>query len=468
MDRLNHSEQPDSEDQDKPKDKEQRILTERCQNFLRRTVPFSKAGEAIRARVENAIADGSDDLITEIAKELPTVENPRLDLFDDVHLTDHEKEVVFGYQNLSCVQITKGCSHQCEMCDRVDQPLTSMPLVMIGKIGEEIEKSKIPVEKVWDDWSTHIENITGTNLNKIDLNWFKEQVDKGFTEDAILLIRTIEKEFSGQEISKYFDQPEGKVPPVPIDRNDPRRTFQFLRHYYPLSPYTFRRELNIFNDSDPFDWRDTSLRHENGQIADLGDAFRMIATPLRPVFISTAGWQEGDQLGPIAAKKIVELCNEQPYLLSDIRISISPSEGLARKDLNQYREHMKNVILAFQGLPLNIVFRLDEDGSPEHREFEELVRAPLIKYVNELKLTSGMDEQHQAYYYRVQTGSVSHWKEHDDNPKYEEDADPGACMGGVHIWPDGGVAIQKGSHHKRPDKGSRPQRTELELYPLAV
>lgn len=464
--KMNKEEQPNLPNEDIIEtERRKKILSDRCRNFLRQRVPLSPKGQILRTQVEKVLQYNIDEDIAEIAQELPTVENMRLDLFEDVQLSEENKKVVFGYPSLTCVQISDGCTHDCTMCGREDKPLTHMSLITIAKIGQEIEKSRIPVEKVWDDWAAHIQSITGVNLDELGLDWIKEQVTEGFTDNGIKLIRTIEKEFYNHEISKYFEQPEKAPSPIVINRENPRETFRDLNDFYPFSPLNFRRNLNIFNFSDPFDWRDTTLCHEDGQPADLADAFQLLATPLRPIFLSTTGWQENDPLGPIAARKLVELLKSKDYLLyKAIRISVSPTEGLARKDLNRYREHMKKVILGLEGIPLNLVIRVEREDSPAKEDFEKLVRIPLIEFMNGLKANSGMDEAHQNFFYQVQTRSINRWKDRAINPEWEKETDSGACMGGVHILTDSEVAIQPGSRYKYPPKGSRPKRTGLKLY----
>jgi|GEM_PF-1719516 len=459
---MNESHKP--ENLDAENERIIKIATDRCRNFLRQTVPYSAKGLAVKTRVEKALADQNNAEISELAKELPTVENLHLDLFEDIQISEENKNVIFSFPALTCVQISDGCTHDCTMCGREKKPLTHMSLIMIAKIGQEIEKSRIPVEKVWDDWAAHIKSIIGVNLDDIGNEWIKEQVASGFTDDGIKLIRTIEREFPNHEISKYFEQPENVPSPIEINHENPIETIRDLHDFYPFTPLNLRRDLNIFNFSDPFDWRDSSLCHEDGQTADLADAFALLATPLRPVFLSTTGWQENDPLGPIAAKKLVDLCTKEPLLHDAIRISVSPTEGLARKDLNRYREHIKNVILALQGLPLNLTIRVEREESPEKAEFDRLIRLPLIEFMNDLKARSGMDEPNKKFFYRVQTRGISRWKDRASNPEYEQESDSGACMGGIHVLTDGVIAIQPGSRYKYPPKGSRPRRTNLKLY----
>lgn len=434
---------------------ELQIATDRCRNFLKQETPLSEEGKKMEVLVSAALDEDSSDRIAAIAEDLPTVEDAKLKLFEPFHLDKEKRELAFGHQNLASVHITEGCTHQCEMCDNPD-PLTMMDGVNVAQIGQEIKEAEVPVEQAWQNWTQDIERLSGVNLNEVNVTLIRDLENTDNLEKLQHLIDVIQQTFTAHPISKYFEQPD-QVPRITIDPSNPHEAMKLLNIFYPFVFHRYARELYPVYQGDPFDWRSKTLRHKDGEPADFGDAFKMLSHPLRPIFISTAGYPENDPLGPVASKKIVEAVRENAYLLKGHpRISISPTDQLARKDLGRYRDHMIKVIDDMCELPLNIVFRYEQNGSQLQKDFEEMVRTPIIAHVDELRL--GLEERMRKDYYGVQTGGISHW------PQNPEDTDSGACIGGIHISTNLEVFRQAGSHKSRPEKGSRPKPIGLNLY----
>ena len=133
--------------------------------FLRQRYPLSEKGKELRERVSYEIQHGS--LSSGLVEQLPTVENPRLELFADFDLTPKQEKAIFGW-DLSCIQTHKGCTHQCGICyNAAGKRLEIMPFIAIAKIAQKKRKFDRLAANEWIKWQKRLKD-----KGIIDINTF--------------------------------------------------------------------------------------------------------------------------------------------------------------------------------------------------------------------------------------------------------------------------------------------------------
>ena len=418
-----------------------RIL--RKEKFLKIKYPLSELGEKLKQRIlsgEN-IEDG----------ELPTVENPKPELFKDFDLTEEEKTELFG-ENLANIQVSKGCTHQCTFCAAgSDKEVKIMPFAAILKIAKE----KKDIEPLLKERITLVENLF--------LDCKKEIKEKtGYSTWQINKMREILKTENVKEFADIIKKA------ISIYNNHPFKNT--AKKYASKSIYcgdnclpsfflinSIHSKLSIENisnyfDSDVFDYRDGTFLHDDGSPADYGDVAKLLASELRPIHITTAGWPRTDKIAQKAADKI---SNMNPNLFQNIRLSVNQTEIRARKNLDEYFEDTINTIMTLAPLGLKIIFINNE----KDWVYSEM-GLRLKNFVENLK----NNKIHIIYSTAISAYS-GHIKEEE---RKEEDNDVMACMDGFHIWPDGIIAEQeRDPNPKEPftaPKGARPKPTGKVLW----
>jgi hypothetical protein len=403
--------------------------------FLNERYPLSREGEDLKERMRSAINEGDTSEIEACQKLTPTVECPRLEIFEDFQLPPEELRRIL-FEDLENVQVSKGCRHQCTYCGaEAGKKVTFMPFAAILKIAE-IRKPFLERKlEAWQTWTSIIKEKTGVDVtgglygfNGDQLNILKEEF-KNFPERDLLLKRG-----------------------GPDEDHSPRSW-----------ELDVRRTMSNYFDSDPFDYRDSAFLHEDGAVADYGDVFNALASEAAPIHITTAGWPINDKVAQRAAEKIVESCKVNPRLLSGIRISVKKYEVMARRDLGKYLRDMENVLRTLNPIEPQVLFYYDETD-PEDSEFIEKVVVPLRSLMKQISTSKLQGRDKGLPFYKDAA--------HDGN------LDLMACMPGIHLWPDGTIARQadpqwipqKDNPSARSfmvPNGSRPTPTGKKLFASA-
>ncbi|MEK7463690.1 MAG: hypothetical protein AAB610_01015 [Patescibacteria group bacterium] len=412
------------------------------EKFLKIPYPLSEEGEAFRKEVETGTARTED---------IPTVENPRPELFKGLELSEEKLAEIFG-EELSNIQVTKGCRHKCTFCAAgAAETVQTMPYPAIVKSAEQKHKAEEKMRQLVENYFKDLEEGTGCSIEEIrnikngkagfsdETNLISKKAAEIFAKHPFLEIyRKLKPQAVAffEKTVKDFGQPStaGFIDAVPVDYKD--------IHFGSI----FDRITNYY-DSDPFDYKDRNFLHEDGSPADFGDVARLLATPVRPLHITTAGWSAMDKIAQIAAEKIAEMNRD---CISDIRLSINQYEARVRKDSVTYLEDIKNSIRTLAKLGLQVIL-FDNTQDPKWTELLEKIKA----YTKEFDLVY-YTRARLSFYSGPMKSSVSDDDHHDVM----------ACMPGYHIWPDGTVGKQSRSETDRSaaPKGSRPTPTDLKLW----
>lgn len=442
---------------------ERDVVGFRAKAFLRQEYPLTEEGQKLRTLTEQALQRGDKQEMEAVVSQLPTVENPRLHLFKDFELTPEQEARIFG--DLEDVQVTKGCSHKCDFCAAGSEAsIQKMPFAAVLKIAEKkheydtkLTEARGNAEKIWDDWGKVRDGIMGKSQAEIleELTQWRQAIRANGGKAGWLMDFLKDKYKDALPKLEYAYEQHG---------------MQFLMRGLSMdaSFYDFNRiegslrdrdQITNYYDSDPFDYQDTAFPHEDGTPADYGDVFAALASEVRPVHITTAGWPRGRKIAQRAAEKIVKLVEENPDIIDLPRISVNKYEYRARADYGTYREDMENVIrsLEFQrGLPGHVLLFSNKEN-PEDAQFIQEVIDPIKKFVEESRGWQVLEPPISSF-----SGSIK-----DSTIEAESHHDVMACMPGIHIWPDGTIADQRYNWKlldKGVEDGTRPTPTGEMLF----
>lgn len=419
--------------------------------FLQIKYPLSKAGLVLKARILEGQEVKED--------ELPTVENPRNELFEDFDLDEEEKHEIFG-RDLSNVQVTKGCRHKCTFCAAgAAGTVDSMPFPAIVKIAQEKKRVDTELMEALTKWQEDIVKETGYPLETIariqdPFNKNLERVDSGLTMDEESIVANkIGELFKNHPFRELLM----KIHPEIVERFDTKyknrnkanwHCFMDIpielggRHFYPNN---LGRITNYY-DSDPFDYKDRTFLHNDGSVADFGDVARLLSSEVRPIHVTTAGWSKTDKIAQGATEKIVAM---GPNFFNDIRLSVNQYEVRAKKDMDTYVADTINSIITLAPLGLKVLI-FDNKSDPAYTAACAKIETFINKKGSDKTFTGKVD---------VSRPVISTYSGHIKNEEGGDDHhDVMACMPGFHIWPNGTIAKQQNNDDGRYNapKGSRP------------
>lgn len=453
-------------------------LTKIAASFVLQRFPLTEAGEALRAETERALAANDQAALEALADELPTVENPRLELFGDLRPENERGEI---FRDIANIQVTKGCRHACDFCAAgAEKTVEIMPFAAILKIREALleHEAKIPgaIAEMESDQRKIAASIE-TNMNRAlsiaerktrqaisELEsaneraretramqvWFKtvENIRRGckgsFLTYEVMVHGILEaaRNFPGSRLTASLRETLSLFTALKASIDEwyaSRPWSKVLRKegIEPLSDGTrYSSQQTHFYDSDPFDYRDARFRHADGKPADYGDAVIALATEYHPIHITTAGWPKKDKVAQTAAEKVVGHAHEYPERFTTVRVSVSPYEITARRDLEQYLSDIENTIMTLARSPkgVEILFFIPGKDHPARNMFQTVLLPAMQRFEDSypeghVRLTLPM------------TSDFSVPKEFTDTPNSEHDVM--ACMPGTHLWPDGTIARQK-------------------------
>lgn len=257
------------------------------------------------------------------------------------------------------------------------------------------------------------------------------------------------------------------------------------------------KQMEHYYDSDPFDYRDTTFLHDDGSPADYGDVFIASApATLQSVHVTTAGWPKNDKVSQRAADKIVEFVRSQPDTRAqyreasskdkkriqkesrddNIRVSVHPFEqGISQGDIKHYRQDIENTLLTLKGAYRQTLGRdtveiivIEADDDELQKKFRDEVITPLIASLKDCDGMSSVLSHPKAWW------KVAHFSGRAKDETKNDPWDVMACMEGVHIWPNGQVAMQetcpteieiKGKKSMVPmSPGTRPKPIGIRLF----
>ncbi len=376
--------------------------------FLHQRYPLTKEGLELKDRVSLAMKTRDLDALRKLRDELPTIENPRSELFRELICGEEDCEDILG-SRLTTIQTSKGCRHGCLHCAAsAGKKVGYMPYMGAVKLYEMIGINQEKIERLWPSWEEELSklpegealplmdktwelaqklksmieadpdlNSLGTSFFsfKNQLNFFEKRIPSYFALSTNFFDLYRERnDFLPKVFWEIFDEledtynkarsiAEKKYAEHPIHRLLQSRASSVndssFGHTIPLSIQDFLIPLMHHADSDPFDYRDTSFLHDNGSPADYADIVALhIKSGRKDMQFTTAGWQmaldengvkkPGDKVAQRAAEKLVSIARENPDLIGG-RISITPFERTYGKDMEGYYKHMRNVLITLAG-----------------------------------------------------------------------------------------------------------------------
>lgn len=403
-----------------------------AQAFLRIKYPLSEQGVLLRDKIKQKIEKGEN--IEPIITDLPTVENPRPELFADFTVSPEIIDKIMA--DLACIQTSKGCSHKCTFCAAgAAGKVTMMPFPAILKMAEIKRQQAEKIETLWQDWVEIVKKETD-GLLLLDNEEDTKEKEKVGSSDFRFKRLKLKEIYKNHGLAKFF-------PPSDV-------------FFWGAPLYKVRRSITNYYDSDPFDYRDGTFLHSDGTPADYGDAVKLLANQIYPIYITTAGWNLDNKLAKKAALKIVGMDRR---LLSNVRISVNPYEQLALRDIDSYGKSMIDVIETLRPVNPEILLYDAEDF-----KYTTLVDIPIEKQFTDLQISRPI---------------VSSYSGHVEDPEHKEDPDVMSCMPGYFLEPkiiNGTINIIISYQKKTiPDedpfgrtfsapKGSRPTPTGEKLW----
>lgn len=378
--------------------------------FIKQKYPLTLEGQLFKSQVTDLIINDDFAGIKEIEAMLPTVENPHSEYFADFELDKEEILKYLGFNGLQIFQTTKGCLHYCKhCCFAAGQKVEIMPFAAVVKFAEISHGLEEEARAAYNEWLDYLANLIGSEFLEFrevsqayienrttldDLNFYKDLIWEmlcakfGSPEQTK---NTLYQIYQESHIATYF--------PVPAEYLDNTDFDDFTYQSYSQCLYGSHNpnfdDIAIVNyfDNDVFSYRDANFRHEDGSSADYADVFMTIATELRPIHITTAGWFLNDAVAQRAANKLVAHLKEYPEHLAYIRISISPYERVAVQDYDLYFKMMINVIITLKDLCPEVIFETDERMEPTQAlAYQQKVLDPLRAIINDLNKDVPDDE----------------------------------------------------------------------------
>lgn len=424
----------------------ERITEKIAQAFMKNRYPISERGRALQHQVEQIMLITNDrerqSKLLRLRSELPTVETPHPELFEELEISADDNETIFGF-DLDLVTITKGCTHGCTHCT-VDakklSPENIMPFMAIIRIAEQKRKFEDVSHAAWQSW------YDDTAAERQMLSQAEATNDPIRIKQTKTTIRLeLEKKFHGHKISEHFST----FGPVLARSPD------------------VMRSLYLTFDGEPSDYRDETFLHEDGTPAHWGDVFTTLSTPLRSVSFSTAGWPETDRSAQVGAEVIVAALQKDARLKDVLAISLNPYDRYYKKNSAAYGRAMEKIIRLFGPFKPTLLIR-GEIGDENFDRFFQEIYTPLVfmyldEFVHEQADIAAMQRSLRAT--QVRFGKTSHFHGRAFLPGHETDPDPLLDSAGVHIWPSGVVAHKE---HNQSAKMFRPGRGVKGVYPQAT
>lgn len=402
--------------------------------FLRQRYPLSELGMELKEEVQALFATGKIPI--KYLDILPTVENPRLELFADFNLSPEEEREVFGWR-LSTIQTHKGCTHQCTFCYKnAGRRLIMMPFAAVAKIAKKKREFEKRAAKEWLDWEEHLRESGIIDLRKFWLPDFLKHVKR---DEITTLAKMILQEW------ELFSPKVMRVQPF-LESMPAKALRKHFLSCVPINYGSIHRQVFNYEDNDPLDYRDVLFLHRDGTPADYGDVFQLMSIALRPITVTTAGWFSEDRVACRAIRKVIKICEETPELNSGMhRISVSLYERHAIADLDSYLDEIERMIR--EAAPLRPLVNLYYDkGDIKHHYFMSKLGDSIDSL---LRNDLGIKDKVMITPISFRCGRAVELRHEDDYEMW----DPDGNIDGMHIRPDGQV-------YRKPDMEWRRRKNK--------
>lgn len=442
-----------------------RALLQIARGFCRQTFPLKDEGSSLKEDVERVLQLNDLSWLRSNVALLPTVENPRPEIFRDFELDHDDAHLIFG-RKLIVVQTHLGCTWQCEgFCDADAPPciVQKMPYMGVYKISEEKigwDKRFLKVARNWFEmlhgsWKSNFaaDTVGGRDIYGDEKNLFVLSPSLLSTVKSETDLSEAVETMDEDAFIRFFVQHYNLRLDHPI--NDYLRMYPLsdvlslgdIRNMYhkmiPVFSNPIRSQILPFNANCPLEYWDENFLHENGDPANYGDYFHRMTSAFRPVFTSSPGWLPSNKHAERSVETILKLHQTDDWLTAGFRLTIKRYNWLARKDPARYLENLKRVVDILWPLGESLFLEFYEDTRIEgdrlwaegiHDELKKHCLAKWGNWVEEIEFQLVSRKKGKAY-----------------DPAGEDDFDPGGDAWGIHIYPDGKVYYQVEAQWKRWD-----------------
>ncbi|MEI8339795.1 MAG: hypothetical protein WCF94_03995 [bacterium] len=407
--------------------------------FLDARYPLSPEGEKLKQEILN-----NQYTEEQLCHLLPTVENPRSFLFRGINIDKEAEDTIFGPE-LSVIQTTKGCSHQCKHC-AIDAKckIEIMPFPAVVKLAEiKQRQDRILREKI-NTYFEDLEKVSSHTL--IDIYHMKFGTDESdkFTQE--------DKKETGKKIKEWYKNYSFNHVFLSLATAD--RMFHLYDHFVKKGDSSFDKAVKdlrdipiifdyeivprIYNyfDSDPFDYKDINFLHEDGRPANYGDVYVALTANIRKVSILTAGWRETNSTNNQVADEVFSGLYENRKDRNSIVLTVNKYEPRYDKNPEAYLVDAMNVLRSVMkyGVELRLMDELDDPV------WTEKIIKPLKEFVD----TNKKDEANKiSFEEHNHISRYSGRNPREGGPDPKKDWDVMIHTPGYMIYPDGQIAYQK-------------------------
>ncbi|KKQ37226.1 MAG: hypothetical protein US54_C0040G0002 [Candidatus Roizmanbacteria bacterium GW2011_GWA2_37_7] len=325
--------------------------------YIRQKYPLTGRGMELQNQTKDALCQNDLARLDQFAQYcLPTVEEPKLELFEPLNIPKEFESLVFGH-DLNTIQSHQGCTWQCTHCAfSTPNKIETMPYSAVLQIGQKKALFEDALRERMGNWlyTVHVRNeISNYNM----YNPTQNDIDRMKAGGAAIL-------FFNDPLSKLLPPDTFKMG-FPVEKSD-----------FELDP------VSTYYDSEPLEYMDPNFLHKDGRPANFGDVWKALATTSRTVYITTAGWRSGnmnaiDSIGTlIDMKKILGA----PSII--FRLSVNQFHPIARKSYSSYILFLQRIYDTIKSLGPQFSIIVPKDDMYDEY-FVQNVVGPFQKYVEE-------------------------------------------------------------------------------------
>ena len=325
--------------------------------YIRQKYPLTETGMELQDRTIAALRLNDLAILDQLAQYcLPTVEEPRLELFEPLNIPSELKPILFGC-DLNTIQTHQGCTWQCTHCAfSTPNKIDTMPYPAVLQIGQKKASFEDSLQNGKLDWlySVHVKsNITTYNM------YNPSEAD-------------IARMKAGGAAQLYLTNPLSKlIPPEAFEMGFPVENSDFE-----LDP------VLTYYDSEPLEYADLNFFHHDGRPANFGDVWKAIATTSRTVSITTAGWRSGNINAIDSIATLNEMKNKIGAPPIIFRLSVNQFHPIARESYSSYLLFLQRIYETIKSLDPQFSIIVPKDDMYD-ANFVRMVVEPFQKYVVE-------------------------------------------------------------------------------------
>lgn len=408
------------------------VITKIARAFTKQTFPLTEEGESLKREVISVLEREDIAWLRRNMPQLPIVENPHPELFSELDFGHLGESEVMGHK-LSVIQTHQGCYHNCVgFCSagatgRITSKMPFMAYVKLARCKFRYDRRYAHICKNWYH-HMHKMGLVPKNESALEKKIKSMKTVGEFLDFIIQVTRLSDIHPIADHLRLWQVNDEMEIADIPW-------WFVFKEHkrFLPVFFHSLQMEILTFRDNDPVHYYDPFFLSEDGSPADFGDAFRMVDTYVRPVFVSTSGWNSADIIAEQATRKVVDAMKGDKSS-AGLRLSIKRYVSLCRTDPVEYLSNLKRILKVLWPLVETDILQLAFFHDPRikgDKHWAEEIRKEIDDYA---KREFGQSIAGFSKY-----SAVSRRRGLAYDPQYsEEDWDPDDKWG-YEIRPDGSV-----------------------------